>query len=533
MSSTRHAEDGAPLSQERYMSSPEYAELRGISGNAVTAKAALLDHPAKRSLLFFLQAMSLQPGGLQRFAREFLEMFEARIGTPTMHRVGMKPGQKYDSKTAELIREELMDESEEAESLLMSICPVNYAPRPPHEEAATAAQMLTHCREKLSGLPGFIIEICINPRLRFSVQGETDAALDRERIKIEEQFEVPEAASRNSRPGASLPWFKDIIGALFEFKRRHEEAARRDFVTTEVARQVFEVLDVSLATGKMVVIQGESRIGKTTAAEAWCQQHLGEARFVSLNGIRNYSGVFRAIAKALGLSSSAAHSTTKVQARIEDMLQRSRLVLVLDEAHFLLSSAERTRTAPELIDWVNTALCNHHVPCALVCTPQLTLRMARHEHQAGWNADQWRGRVKRFCMLPEVPKAQDLRAVARKLLPDADKATIDYIAGYALSSKLHMPAVVDAADEAKLLIQREGRQRVTFEDVERVIRDYCAPSAAAMVQTFSVAKQGKRSRREIVSQIRPERCDAEASEAPSLVNRRSVRPSEVAAVSDF
>ncbi len=75
------------------MSSPEYAELRGISGVAVTAKAALMDTPAKRSLLYFLQAMSLQPGkpgepgGLQKFCADFLEMFPDRIGTPTMHKV--------------------------------------------------------------------------------------------------------------------------------------------------------------------------------------------------------------------------------------------------------------------------------------------------------------------------------------------------------------------------------------------------------------------------------------------------------------
>jgi uncharacterized protein (UPF0297 family) len=218
---------------------------------------------------------------------------------------------------------------------------------------------------------------------------------------------------------------------------------------------------------------------------------LGEARFVSLSGILNRTGVFRAIAKALGLASNCAYTATKLQARVEDMLQRSRLVLVIDEAHFLLSATERTRCAPELIDWVNTALCNHRVPCALVCTPQLAIRMARHEHQAGWNADQWRGRVKRFCTLPEIPKAQDLRAVACKLLPDADKPIIDYIVGYALSSKLHMPAVVDTVDEARLLVQREDRDEVTFEDIERVIRDYCAPSAAAMVQTFAMAARRK------------------------------------------
>jgi hypothetical protein len=486
MSSTRHAAAGSPLSQERYMSSPEYLELRGISGSAVTVKAALLAHPTKRSLLFFLQAMSLQPGGLQKFTRDFMEMFQNRIGTPTMHKAGMKANQIYDRKTIAALSDEL------DERTLADLLDIHREERE-HVHQVGAAQYVEICHERLAHLPEYIVELCINPRLRFSVPGESADALKKEQRRLDEQLRDEEYRRTFNSPEMV---FQDIIGALFEFKRRYEEQARRDFVTTEVAAKSFEVLDLSLATGKMVVIQGESRIGKTTATEAWCQQHLGEARFVSLNGIRNYSGVFRAIAKALGLPSGHAHSTTKIQARIEDMLQKSRLLLIIDEAHYLLSAAERTRTAPELIDWVNTALCNHGVPVALVCTPQLTLRMARHEHQAGWNADQWRGRVKRFCMLPAIPKTEDLRAVAKKHLPESSKPIIDYIVGYALSSKLHMPAVIDVIDEARLLAQRDGRTQITFADVERAVLDYCAPSAAAMISTFRVptAQKGRKQR---------------------------------------
>src|SRR4030088_365458 len=68
MSSTRHALRGAPISYERYMSSPEFAALRGIPGTAVAAKAQLYGDACKRSLLFFLQSLSLKEGGLQRVA---------------------------------------------------------------------------------------------------------------------------------------------------------------------------------------------------------------------------------------------------------------------------------------------------------------------------------------------------------------------------------------------------------------------------------------------------------------------------------
>jgi hypothetical protein len=51
------------------MSSPEFAEMRGIPGTAVAAKAQLYANARKRSLLFFLQSLSLKDGGLRRIAR--------------------------------------------------------------------------------------------------------------------------------------------------------------------------------------------------------------------------------------------------------------------------------------------------------------------------------------------------------------------------------------------------------------------------------------------------------------------------------
>jgi predicted ATPase with chaperone activity len=66
MSSTRRADPNAPLSQERYMSSLEFADLRAISGTAVARRCALLASPAKRHLLWFIQAMSLAEGGLKK-----------------------------------------------------------------------------------------------------------------------------------------------------------------------------------------------------------------------------------------------------------------------------------------------------------------------------------------------------------------------------------------------------------------------------------------------------------------------------------
>src|SRR5260370_14123673 len=62
------------------MSSPEYAERRGIPGTAVAAKAQLYTEARKRSLLFCLQSLSLKHGGLRKVAHDLIAAFPARAG---------------------------------------------------------------------------------------------------------------------------------------------------------------------------------------------------------------------------------------------------------------------------------------------------------------------------------------------------------------------------------------------------------------------------------------------------------------------
>jgi len=93
------------------MSSPEFAELRGINTIAATAKASILSSDRERSLIYFLQGISLAPGGLTKFTRQLLEKFPEKIGTPTMHRVGTKAGKVYSGEVLGIIAYEVGDQS--------------------------------------------------------------------------------------------------------------------------------------------------------------------------------------------------------------------------------------------------------------------------------------------------------------------------------------------------------------------------------------------------------------------------------------
>jgi len=484
MSNTRH---GAPLSQERFMSSPEFTELRGIHGGAVAAKAATLLNPRKRSLLFFLQAISLRPGGLNQFAKDFLAMVPERLGSPTMHRNGIKPGKVYSRAVADKISNELrlLDIDElSADDEDGNGGPDHKPSRFELELDPRADRFLEVCRARaLNELPDFVTELCINPYLKLDADGDKDWMRRHEEESARRLCDATDSTYRQF-VGVPTGWFDDLIGGLFEFKKRFEAAALKRFVMTSIGREVFETLDFCLSTGKPVAIVGNERIGKTTAIEAWCNLHLGESRFVSLSGLTNRTSVLRSIARAAGLASTYTRKAMEMQARVEDFLQRSRLVLVIDEAHFLFSQSVRLYSRPELLDWLDTSLYNHGVPFALCATPQFPQRLNEFEKQTGWNAGQFKGRVKRWRML-EAPTTDDLMSVARKLLPEADAATIKLVVGYALRSKRHMPAIVDTADEARLLASSARRNKVIYEDVKRALNELVRPSDDAKERAFS------------------------------------------------
>ena len=400
MSSTRHASKGAPISFERYMSSPEYVKLRGIPGTAVAAKARLYSDPRKRGLLFFLQSLSLKEGGLLEVAR------------------GLK-------------------------------CP-------------------THADEELTT---FLIELCINPKLVI-------------------QF------CEGKRP--SLSPNVQIFDAVRQFQDRYEAAIKSDFVLTTIGKEIFETLDHALGIGKMVVIEGESGSGKTTAAEAWCAQHQGQTRFVSLSGIPHKTGFFRKLATTIGIAATKRRGSD-IQVKVEEFFQKSRLMLVIDEAHYLWPRLQQRESSPVLVDWINTALVNHNVPVALICTDQFAKLKARVEKQTGWTSEQLEHRVKRYKKLTPVPTKKDLETVATKLLalrwdsrsrewtlrgPSPNPDFVKMVVGYALTCKMQLPAITATVEEARFQARKANRSQILATDIRTALLDYQIPSDEALQSAF-------------------------------------------------
>lgn len=411
MSNTRHAPAGAAISYERYMSSPEFADLRGISATAVAAKAQLVSDARGRSFLFFLQSLSLRDGGLRQLTRTLANTFPF---------------------------------STEAE--------------------------LRHS----------LIEFCINPKVGIEFSAET------------------------REENSSVPSSTEICRVLRAFQNCYEAQISADFVCTSIGQQIFNTLDHGLATQKMVVIEGDSGTGKTTATDAWCAQHQGEARFISLSGITHKTGFFYKLAAAVGLA-AAKRKAVEMQIRIEEFFRRTRLMLVIDEAHYLFPQHLQRHASPELVDWVNTALVNQHVPVALICTDQFAKLKRRVERRTGWTSEQLEHRVSRYQKLSSLPTKGDLEAVATKLLrmrwshkgqswtvrgPVPRVDFIHMVVGYGLTCRMRLPAVADTIGEARYQARRNQRAEITAKDIQTALLEYRIPSDGALQQAFQQRPRG-------------------------------------------
>jgi hypothetical protein len=463
------------------MSSPEFAGLHGISGTAVAKRCALLMSPAKRQLIWWIQGLSLTEGGLRRLAKGLLNMFPDRLHATLDEAVDAALSASMKAPFAVNVHagghsDESKLDDEQKRRHLLDVALGRYA---------------TWNRQPPS-MEDFLVDLCINPRLRIPLRVEGVASSQFETERAQEEF--PQLQEHDFRD-AELEYFKDVIGALAEFKRRYEESARAGFYLTEIGKRIWHQLDDALKTRSMIVIEGLEGRGKTEAARAWCECHLGVARFVSLKGISTKTAQFRKLAGAVGIGHGRSRKAGEMEAGVEEVLGTSGLMAVIDEAHFFFNQGSRVYKRPEMLDWIDTELCNPPRPVALLTTPQFMTCMERAAVQVDWNYRQFKRRCKRFVRLPQKNTPEDIEALARKLLPGADRAAITKALGYVALSKRDLSALGDVVREAGMLAEADGAKRVGFEHVDRAIREVLLLSDVPWAEMEARIRKARPSRR--------------------------------------
>jgi hypothetical protein len=452
--STRRAAAGSKPSQQGYASAAEYIALR-VDGNMLAKKAEFLNDPKKTSLLLFLHSMSMRPGGLERFASEFLAKYESRLGSNTMHKAGIRSGQVYSVEQSQKISCELGSplSNEQFKELLGGGDVTSFR--------RMAAHCVAECRALSASLPDFMVEFCVNPKVPVKLPSEMPAG-----------------------DAWLLPYFKDFIGALLDYQSEFAETERSNFVMTEAALQVFDALDAGLRRGGITMIEGVEGIGKSESGQAWCRMHHGEARYVKLVGITNRTQFFRKISEALGLPVSG-QKVADMQSRVEAAIKSTGVMLVFDEAQYLLPQSKRIYIQPELVNWIYTACTNEKVPVALIATSVFGEQMRHVEQQVAWNARQFQRRIRVYVRLPDNSTLEDLLAIARKLLPGSPVSAVKSAAGYALAMPQRLTNLIGAIEEAKFVASENGREVVICQDIEAAFKGCVIPSEQAKAAAFT------------------------------------------------
>jgi hypothetical protein len=497
MSNTRHASPNSSFRQEKYASSSEF-EL-GLNAVLVAKRCSILTDATEIELIWFLQYLSHQAGSLKRIAEQLLESASDRLGTATMHEIGVPQGKPYAAHEVTIVRErdeDLFSHNEfllkgEKERSFSDFLPARLidnrrdeqsmeehqsrlraqrlseahekAERDRHPTSYPVSAFLETCRARfLKEVPQLLRDLCLNPAL--------------------------------SPSGVSVPYFQDFYGALREFASNHAKERLSGLVITEIGKRVLGTLDYAEQQKSLVLIQGNARTGKSFVTQAWCEALPGRRRYVQAPSSNDLKDFFRAVAKALGMSASYNLKAQDLRARIGDVLQGAYLTLVIDEAHYMFPQTNFREALPNRINWLLTELVNAGVPVALVSTPQFTISQKIIEKNTHWASEQLMGRISRYTALPERLEKRDLAAVARYHLPEGDERSIAALVAYAQASKKYLAGIEHATKAARFESKLQGRAKVTFNDIREAIGNSVMPSDLALQQALSPAPKTARKR---------------------------------------
>jgi hypothetical protein len=430
-------------------------------GNIVAKRCESLKHEEDRDLVLFLQSISHSSGGLNGLAEELMRKHAGRISTRQMQSIGCRGGQIYSAGEVRAIRSEIQNgrdefllkgEKRSCDRLWESILPESDedgSSQDNHPTSYDATRFSEFCQSACKReLPELLERICLDPSFDLRSDG---------------------------------PWFfPDLVSSLREFQKADAQDKSARVVVTELGKQVCATLNYALESGCLVIIDGLARTGKTFSARAWCEQRLGRVRYVQVPSANDDIGFFRAIAKSLGVSINLNSKAQQLRDRIEETIHRTRLMLCLDEAHYLWPQSNYRHALPTRVNWIMTALVNMSVPVALITTPQFLRAQRNVEDRSSWTSEQFIGRIGHYQKLPDSLSPGDLQAVAKSLLPEGDPKSIEILRAYAQGSAKYLAGIEAVVRRARFLANQEGRSSVLLIDVKRSIKESVIPSDSAL-----------------------------------------------------
>ena len=454
MSSTRIAKNSSPLRQERYASDPAFNE--GLKASAVARKCSLLHDPEHRELALFLQAASMQPGGLSALATDFLNRYGYRVGSKTMR--DNPTLTTFGAALVRAVRDEL---------LISPFCDDIFLLK--GEEETTIEDIYYDPLDRLSGEYDLRAvgrkRKADNKPTNYPAQDFVDYCMNQAEYGLEDwliDFCLNPVTTFINPPA----WFQDLEESLKDYMADRREDACAGQVKTSIGEQINDALDYAWEEKVLVHINGVARMGKTFQVKQWCSAYPGRVRYVQVPSGNDDISFFRAIARALGTAAGSAMKTTQIKRQIEDAIQDSGIMLVFDEAHYLFPQYKDVRSSPRRINWLLTEVVNKEIPVALITTPQFDISQKAIVNGSGWASEQLDGRIAYRLDLPTVLPAEDLIAIAGHYLPEASKEVLHLLGAYARRSGKYLAGIEAVSKRARFLARKEGRTAPNGLDLE-------------------------------------------------------------------
>lgn len=487
----------------------------------------LAHDPRLAEVLWFLQFISQPanyPGGLTRFASDFIAAQSDRIGTVHMRKAKAKAG-RYSAADAIAILHDLSDDAVRAlfgsetwlieNEFLCSSKAEYWEDSPPKKSPLSRSQCNALLADRLTDKSAH--KICVEAAKNHLVE------------YLKRVCEVAHVGFRNSKTesvsghrylDASIPegspwYFANVADALLAFMSDREASVRSRIADTEITRLVTRWIQKSRNTKQSVMITGNSRFGKTEAVKMNAEIAPGSCRLVQTPDSTAIGDLLREVARVLGLDVPLHSSVRELRERIEYVLRFSNLQLIFDESQMLLPGAFSRNTAPARLNWVRRSMMDRNIPVVFVCTPQSYLPAKnRFVRATGFAMEQFDERILKTVELPKELSEDDLLAVARIHFPNQREEYLQFIVDQAIATERNFVSDIGKiALLAKDNAQEAGRKLPILADIEAAMADVLpTPKQSAIAETAVSNNGAKLTRRR--------RCKASAK--PLQPSRTSV-----------
>ena len=207
-------------------------------------------------------------------------------------------------------------------------------------------------------------------------------------------------------------WAKPI-SAIRSYRRIAEKRAsivRNAFAENPVSKMIWAGLDYALANNSITTIIGESRQGKTIAAQAWAEaNNHGRSVYVVAPPVGGIKMLMRVIAGRIGANKN--QSVIQLAESLHRGFNRNR-ILIIDEAHRLMPNDSRT-VNPAHIELLRDLHDQTGCGLAFIATSRFDTRLRSGSYQF----EQLIGRIGMPIRLSPKARKDDILPIVEQFLP--------------------------------------------------------------------------------------------------------------------